>query len=71
MHIVVGTWFSTPYKILRTLLVVFMAISYIASFFYGIAYYLYTQNIEYSYLLWIVDTGAITDCVDQPLIIQI
>ena len=40
MFIVVGTWFYILYKILRTTLVVFMAISYIGSLFYGIAYYL-------------------------------
>jgi hypothetical protein len=53
MHIVVGTWFYTFYKIVRAMLVVSMAISYIGSLFYGIAYYLYTENIDFSYLLWI------------------
>lgn len=71
MAVVVGTVFYTPYKLFRTLLIVFMAIAYVGSLFYGIAYYLYTQNGEYAYLLWIVNTGAISDCVDQPFIIQL
>lgn len=45
MFIVVGTWFYTYYKILRTTLVVFMAISYIGSMFYGIAYYLLITGV--------------------------
>ena len=45
MAVVVGTFMYTPYKVFRTLLIVFMAIAYVGSLFYGIAYYLYTQNI--------------------------
>lgn len=71
MYIVVGTWFYPIYKILRTLLILAMVISYVGSLFYGIAYYLYTLNIQYIDLLWIVDTGAISDCVQQPFQIQL
>lgn len=71
MYIVIGTWFYSFYKIFRTLLIMFMAISYVGSLFYGIAYYLYKIPIENTFLLWIVETGAITDCVDQPFIIQL
>lgn len=41
MYIVIGTKFYWVYKILRTLLIMFMAISYVGSLFYGLAYYLY------------------------------
>lgn len=58
MYIVVGTWFYSIYKIIRTLLILAMVISYVGSLFYGVAYYLYTQQIDLD-LLWIVDTEAI------------
>ena len=36
----VGTPYYPLYKIIRTLLILFMVISYIGSVFYGLAYYL-------------------------------
>lgn len=47
MSVVVGTAWYKPYKVFRTLLIVFMAIAYVGSLFYGVAYYLYTQGIQY------------------------
>lgn len=46
MYIVIGTKFYWVYKILRTLLIMFMAISYVGSLFYGLAYYLYITNLD-------------------------
>lgn len=47
MYIVIGTPYYPFYKVLRTLLILLMVISYVGSLFYGIAYYLYTLNIQY------------------------
>lgn len=72
MYIVIGTKFYWVYKILRTLLIMFMAISYVASLFYGIAYYLYIIDVNYaSTLLWIEQTPALNDIVSQPFIVQL
>ena len=71
MSVVVGSSFYIPYKIFRTLLIVFMAIAYVGSLFYGIAYYLFTQNIPNQNLLWIVNTSALNDIVSYPFIIQL
>lgn len=71
IYILIGTWFYPIYKILRTLLILFMVISYVGSLFYGIAYLLYKQDVQYCFLLWILDTGAITGLVEQPFLIQL
>ena len=71
MYVVIGTWFYPIYKIVRTLLILFLVISYVGSLFYGVAYYLYTIGIQYDFLLWIVETPAIIDCVNQPFLIQL
>ena len=47
MYIVIGTKLYLFYKMLRTLLILAMVISYVGSLFYGIAYYLFTLDIEY------------------------
>lgn len=68
---IVGTSFYPFYKLIRTLLILFMVISYIGSIFYGIAYYLYISDSPHQNLIWIVSTPAIENCVDQPFIIQL
>lgn len=71
MNIVIGTSFYFVYKIIRTLLILAMVISYVGSMFYGIAYILYKQEIADQFLLWIVYTPAISQCVAKPFNIQL
>lgn len=71
MYIVIGTPIYQFYKVFRTLLILLMVISYVGSLFYGIAYYLYTLNIEYYFLLWVYDSGAVSDLVSYPFINQL
>ena len=59
MYFVIGTNFYILYKVIRTLLIVFMAIAFVGSLFYGVAYILYVQGINVD-MLWIVSCGAIS-----------
>lgn len=70
MYFVIGTDFYILYKVIRTLLIVFMAIAFVGSLFYGVAYIMYVQGINVD-MLWIVNCGAISECVEQPFIIQL
>ncbi len=45
MYIVIGTKLYLLYKMVRTLLILAMVISYVGSLFYGIAYLLLNRNI--------------------------
>ena len=59
-YLAVGTAVYPLYKVIRTLLVVFMVIAYVGSIFYGIAYALYSSNAPHQELIWIVNTPAIS-----------
>ena len=43
-YFIIGTAFYPAYKLIRTLLIVFMVISYFGSIFYGLAYYELQNN---------------------------
>jgi hypothetical protein len=71
-YITIGTVWYPIYKVLRTLLIVFMVIAYIGSIFYAIDYNQYHyQTYQFEELLWIVNTPAISECVTRPFIIQL
>lgn len=58
MYFVIGTNSYIVYKVVRTLLIVFMAIAFVGSLFYGVAYILYSHDIDTN-MLWIVSCPAI------------
>lgn len=62
MYFVIGTNSYIVYKVVRTLLIVFMAIAFVGSLFYGVAYILYAHDIDRE-MLWIVSCPAINECV--------
>ena len=67
----VGTPYYPLYKIIRTLLILFMVISYIGSVFYGLAYYLLISDSQHQNLIWIVYTPAYPDLDKASFIIQL